>query len=189
LYHYPLIRDSLICDMTIYKKAPHVVLNKIIHLLVEGKSKENVSYLTGLSENKVFEIIEDLNSPEYSNLIACHLVLNLHKDGQDAKELAELIQLTDMLTHQGVVQKDALELATDIAEFCHKIGLGPNTLVTCFKGYYKIAPNNMKTFKDLQTKFAKVIESQKYLRQEMIALVKKHNSLNARYNRENDTSQ
>jgi hypothetical protein len=175
--------------MTSYKKPPSSILNKIIRPYAEGKSKEDISCLTGLSENKVTEIMEDVNSPEYSNVLACQLVLTLHKDGQDAKDLVELIQLANSLTQQGVEQKDAVELATNIAEFCHKTSLSPDTLVTIFKRYYKIAPNNVKTLTDLQKKIAKGIEGQKHLKLEFIDLLNKHNSLNARYNRENGISQ
>lgn len=174
--------------MTIYKKAPHVVLNKIIHLFVEGKSKENISYLTGLSENKVFEIIEDINSPEYSNLIACHLVLNLHKDGQDAKELMELLPIRDMLTQQGVMAKDALELGTDITEFCHSTDLGPDILVMNFKRYCKVAPNDVKTFKDLQRKIAKALNGRSFLKQEEKVLRDQYELLKAGYNGKNGLS-
>ena len=160
--------------MTPYKKIPYTILNKIIRPYAEGKSKDDISYLMGMSENNVTEIIKNLDSPEYSNLLACHVVLKLRKDGRDAKDLVELIQLTSSLTQQGVEQKDAVELATNIAVFCHKTALSPDTLVTNFKRYHKIAPNNVKTFADLQAKLAKGIEGQKYLKQDLIELLIKH---------------
>lgn len=174
--------------MTIYKKIPQGIIDEIILIFIDGKSKENISDLTGLSENKVSEILDNLNSSEYSNLFAYHLVVNFHKDGQDVQELVELIQITDMLTQQGVMAKEALELATDITEFCHSTNLGPDILVINFKRYCKVAPNDVKTFKDLQRKIAKALNGRIFLKQEEKVLREQYELLKAGYNRKNGLS-
>ena len=127
-----------------------------------------------------------LTLPSISYLFAYHLVINFHKDGQDAKELVELTQITNMLTQQGVMAKDALELATDIIEFCHSTNLGPDILIMNFKRYCKVAPIDVKTFKDLQRKIAKALNGLSFLKQEEKALREQYELLKAGYNMKKD---
>lgn len=147
-------------------------------MYLEGKSVEEMVEWMGLSEDKVNNILNDLDSPEIQNVLSYQLAVKYGKNGLDCKEYLELIEAKRVLVQQGVLPKDTLPFITNMTEFSQTTGLGPGVFVPAFGIYYKFASiMTIRTYQDLQKRKSQSLESLEYLSKDVRELEKKYELL------------
>lgn len=160
---------------------PMVFRGEVIRMHIEGKSAEEIAEMIGLSEDLVHNILSDFDFPQNQNLLLYQLAVRFGKNGQDIERSSDLIEAKKVLVHQGLLPKDALRLITDLTEFFHATGLGPDVLVSSFGIYSKFSSKmSIRTYDDLKKKTLKIYECLEGFRREVKVLQEQYKKLGGR---------
>lgn len=154
-------------------RVPQDIRNRVFSHFGEGETPEDIVDLMGFSPSQVVSILRDISSPEGQNSLSYLLVAKFG----DMKDYADLIEAKTMLVQQGVPAKYALNIVTDILQFCQRTGLNPDQFLPSFGIFCRYAITGISTYEDLQKKITQTDRCVRFLVEDVTTLEEQNESL------------